>query len=53
MSPLPELAEPSGEVVHWGDGKKHLTDDYLKSLSPLAWAIWLWTTAHLPSVRWD
>src|SRR5665811_1505540 len=25
---------------YWGDGKKHLTDDYLKSLSPLALAIW-------------
>jgi recombination protein RecA len=39
LSPLPELAE-LGEVVYWGDGKKHLTDDYLKSLSPLALAVW-------------
>ena len=39
LSPLPELGELR-EVVYWGDGKKHLTDDYLKSLSPLALAIW-------------
>ena len=39
LSPLPELGELC-EVVYWGDGKKHLTDDYLKSLSPFALAIW-------------
>ena len=39
LSPLPELGELR-EVVYWGDGKKHLTDDYLKSLTPLALAIW-------------
>jgi recombination protein RecA len=39
LSPLPELAELR-EVVYWGDGKKHLTDEYVKSLSPLALAIW-------------
>src|SRR5450631_4314798 len=39
LSPLPELAELR-EVVFWGDGKKHLTDEYLKSLNPLALAVW-------------
>ena len=39
LSPLSELDELR-DVVYWGDGKKHLTDDYLKSLSPLALAIW-------------
>jgi recombination protein RecA len=39
LSPLPELGELR-EVLYWGDGKKHLTDDYLKSLTPLALAIW-------------
>src|SRR5450631_3032501 len=39
LSPLSELGE-LGDVVFWGDGKKHLTDEYLKSLSPLALAIW-------------
>jgi len=39
LSPLSELGELR-DVVYWGDGKKHLTDDYLKSLSPLALAIW-------------
>ncbi|MDQ1537452.1 MAG: recombination protein RecA [Actinomycetota bacterium] len=39
LSPLPELGELR-DVVYWGDGKKHLTDDYLKSLTPLALAIW-------------
>ena len=39
LSPLPELGELR-DVVYWGDGKKHLTDDYLKSLSPLALAVW-------------
>jgi recombination protein RecA len=39
LAPLPELGELS-EVVYWGDGKTHLTDDYLKLLSPLALAVW-------------
>jgi len=39
LSPLPELGELR-EVVYWGDGKKHLTDDYIKSLTPLALAVW-------------
>jgi recombination protein RecA len=37
--PLPELAELH-DVVYFGDGKKHLTWDYLKALTPLALAIW-------------
>ncbi len=28
------------EVVYFGDGKKHLTWDYLKALTPLALAVW-------------
>jgi recombination protein RecA len=39
LMPLPELGELR-EVVYWGDGKKHLTWDYLKALTPLALAIW-------------
>ena len=39
LAPLPELAELR-EVVYWGDGKKHLTWDYLKALTPPALAIW-------------
>ena len=39
LTPLPELGELR-EVVYWGDGKKHLTDDVIKLLSPLALAIW-------------
>ena len=39
LTPLSELGELR-DVVYWGDGKKHLTDDYLKSLSPLALAVW-------------
>src|SRR5207302_9360592 len=34
FTPLPELAELR-EIVYFGDGKKHLTWDYLKSLTPL------------------
>ncbi len=37
--PLPELAELH-DVVYFGDGKKHLTWDYLKALTPLTLAIW-------------
>ena len=39
LTPLPELGELR-DVVYWGDGKKHLTDDVIKLLSPLALAIW-------------
>ena len=39
LTPLPELGELR-EVMYWGDGKKHLTDDVIKLLSPLALAIW-------------
>ncbi len=39
LAPLPELAELR-EVVYWGDGRKHLTEDFLKALTPLALAIW-------------
>jgi recombination protein RecA len=39
LTPLPELGELR-EVMYWGDGKKHLTDDVIKLLTPLALAIW-------------
>jgi recombination protein RecA len=39
VRPLPELAELRS-AVYFGDGKKHLTWDYLKALTPLALAIW-------------
>jgi recombination protein RecA len=39
FTPLAELAELR-EAVYFGDGKKHLSWDYLKSLTPLALAIW-------------
>ncbi len=39
LTPLPELA-PIREAVYWGDGKKHLSYDYLKALTPLALAVW-------------
>jgi recombination protein RecA len=39
FTPLAELAELR-KAVYFGDGKKHLTWDYLKSLTPLALAIW-------------
>jgi recombination protein RecA len=39
FTPLPELAELH-DVVYFGDGKKHLTWEYLKALTPLALAIW-------------
>jgi recombination protein RecA len=39
FTPLPELDEVR-QVVYFGDGKKHLTWDYLKALTPLALAIW-------------
>jgi recombination protein RecA len=39
FTPLPELAELR-EIVYFGDGKKHLTWEYLKNLTPLALAVW-------------
>jgi recombination protein RecA len=39
FTPLPELAELR-ETVYFGDGKKHLTWEYLKKLTPLALGIW-------------
>jgi recombination protein RecA len=39
FGPLPELGELR-EIVYFGDGKKHITWDYLKSLTPLALAVW-------------
>jgi recombination protein RecA len=39
FKPLPELAELH-ETVYFGDSKKHLTWEYLKSLTPLALAVW-------------
>jgi recombination protein RecA len=39
FTPLPELGELH-EAVYFGDGKKHLSWDYLKSLTPLALAVW-------------
>jgi len=39
FTPLPELAELH-EAVYFGDGKKHFTWEYLKSLTPLALAVW-------------
>ncbi|HTC68173.1 MAG TPA: LAGLIDADG family homing endonuclease [Acidothermaceae bacterium] len=39
FTPLPELEELR-QAVYFGDGKKHLSDEYLKALTPLALAIW-------------
>ncbi len=39
FTPLAELAELHG-AVYFGDGKKHLSWDYLKALTPFALAIW-------------
>ncbi len=39
FTPLSELAEVR-EAVYFGDGKKHLSWDYLKQLTPLALAVW-------------
>jgi recombination protein RecA len=39
FTPLSELGELH-EAVYFGDGKKHLGWDYLKSLTPLALAVW-------------
>jgi recombination protein RecA len=40
LTPLPELAELR-DAVYFGDGKKHLSWDYLKALTPLSLAIWV------------
>ena len=39
FTPLAELGELR-EVVYQGDGKRHLTWDYLKKLTPFALAVW-------------
>ncbi|MDO1478209.1 intein-containing recombinase RecA [Rhodococcus ruber] len=39
FTPLPELAELQ-RAVYLGDGKKFLSEEYLKSLTPLALAVW-------------
>ena len=39
FTPMPELDEVR-QVVYFGDGKKHITWDYLKALTPLALAVW-------------
>jgi recombination protein RecA len=39
LTPLAELSELR-EAVYLGDGRKHLSYDYLKALTPLALAIW-------------
>ena len=39
FSPLSELSELR-EVVYQGDGKKYLTWEYLKALTPFALAVW-------------
>ena len=39
FTPLPELSELR-EAVYFGGGKKHLTWDYLKRLTPPALAVW-------------
>ncbi len=39
FTPLPELGELQ-RAVYFGDGKKVLSEEYLKALTPLALAIW-------------
>ncbi len=39
FTPLPELGELQ-RAMYYGDGKKYLTEEYLKALTPLALAIW-------------
>jgi recombination protein RecA len=39
FTPLPELDELR-RAVYLGDGRKHLSWDYLKALTPLAFAVW-------------
>ena len=45
FTPLAELGELR-EVVYQGDGKKHLSWDYLKKLTPLALAVWYMDDGH-------
>jgi recombination protein RecA len=47
LTPLPELAELR-EVVYWGDGRKHLSGEFLKALTPLALAIWFMDDGSFP-----
>ncbi len=39
FTPLPELAELR-EAMYFGDGKKHLSWEFLKQLTPLSLAVW-------------
>jgi recombination protein RecA len=39
LTPLPELAELR-EAVYFGDGKKHLSEEFVKALTPFALAVW-------------
>jgi recombination protein RecA len=39
FTPLPELDELR-RAVYLGDGRKHLSEEYLKALTPLALAVW-------------
>src|ERR1700722_9478169 len=39
LTPLPELAELR-EGMYFGDGKKHLSGEYLKALTPFSLAVW-------------
>ncbi|MFZ2529092.1 MAG: intein-containing recombinase RecA [Rhodococcus sp. (in: high G+C Gram-positive bacteria)] len=49
FTPLPELAELQ-RAVYLGDGKKFLSEEYLKALTPLALAVWYMDDGSL-SVR--
>ena len=40
FTPLAELARAAASAVYLGDGKKFLSEEYLKALTPLALAIW-------------
>ena len=46
LTPLVELSELRDEV-YGTDSKKHLSDEYLKSLTPLSLAIWYMDDGHL------
>jgi recombination protein RecA len=46
FTPLPELSELH-DAVYFGDGKKHLSWDYVKSLTPLALAVWYMDEGNL------
>jgi recombination protein RecA len=45
VTPLPELAQLR-EAVYFGDGKKHLSWEYLKALTPFALAVWYMDDGH-------